>query len=154
VAGFMRLSLLFVAWCEKVLLSRRLGGRGLEHVSADLVEGDVVLYRAGSWFVDSVRVGGPSEEAFLAVAVVRSLQLVFTATCEHGYIVGDEARVDAEGRLSHEDLSCQFGPEQVVSRLFRRVVLEEDGEDERLDDASLVVLEEAARALRAERVGD
>lgn len=36
----------------------RLGaGRGHEHISARLEEGDLVLYQAGSWLVDNVLVG-------------------------------------------------------------------------------------------------
>lgn len=32
-------------------------GRGADHISAMLQEGDIVMYQAGSWLVDNVRVG-------------------------------------------------------------------------------------------------
>ena len=73
------------------------GGRGLDHLSAALEEGDLVLYQVGSWTVDGVVVGDGDEPA-LAYAVVDTLQLVFTHNCEHGWIYGSVNTAGSTGR--------------------------------------------------------
>ena len=94
------------------------GGRGLDHLSAALEEGDLVLYQTGSWTVDGVSVGDGDEPA-LAYAVVDTLQLVFTHNCEHGWIYGSALECDADGALRPPDgdTFVQFGPEQLLARL-------------------------------------
>ena len=94
------------------------GGRGLDHLSAALEEGDLVLYQVGSWTVDGVVVGDGDEPA-LAYAVVDTLQLVFTHNCEHGWIYGSALECDADGSLRPPDGDAfvQFGPEQLLARL-------------------------------------
>ena len=94
------------------------GGRGLDHLSAALEEGDLVLYQTGQWRVDGVTVGDGDEPA-LAYAVVDTLQLVFTHNCEHGWIYGSALECDADGSLRPPDGDAfvQFGPEQLLARL-------------------------------------
>ena len=94
------------------------GGRGLDHLSAALEEGDLVLYQTGQWRVDGVTVGD-GDEPELAYAVVDTLQLVFTHNCEHGWIYGSALECDADGSLRPPDGDAfvQFGPEQLLARL-------------------------------------
>ena len=94
------------------------GGRGLDHLSAALEEGDLVLYQTGQWRVDGVTVGDGDEPA-LAYAVVDTLQLVFTHNCEHGWIYGSALECDSDGSLRPPDGDAfvQFGPEQLLARL-------------------------------------
>ena len=93
-------------------------GRGADHLSAALEEGDLVLYQTGSWTVDGVTVGD-GDEPELAYAVVDTLQLVFTHNCEHGWIYGSALECDADGSLRPPDGDAfvQFGPEQLLARL-------------------------------------
>lgn len=32
-------------------------GRGITHISADISEGEIIAYQAGSWYVDGIEVG-------------------------------------------------------------------------------------------------
>ncbi len=93
-------------------------GRGVDHLSAQLAEGDLVLYQVGSWTVDGVAIG--DGEPALAYAVVDTLQLVFTHNCEHGWIYGTALeRDDSDGSLRPPagDAFVQLGPEQLLARL-------------------------------------
>ena len=117
--------------------SRLSAARGVAHVSASLEEGDVCLFRGGQWFVDNVSVG--DGEPSLNLAVVTCLQLVFTSTCEHGWILGSKATMHGD-RLDISDDETQIGPEQVIARL-------QTTDDGRLDPPSLDILNRAAHDL-------
>ena len=108
------------------------GGRGHEHLSARLDDGDVVLYKTGNWEVDGVPVGeGPTE---LRLARITLTQLVFTHNCEHGWIYGEPLRACAEAdspslRLEDDDelgADIQFGPEQLVVILDDEIISDEE----------------------------
>ena len=125
---------------SKVVLAHDLAhdfGRGLDHLSASVDEGDFVLYQTGSWSVDGVTVGS-DEEPRLEAAQVSNLQVVWTHDCEHGVIRGEHCSLphscgdgdgDGDGTedsLRLDDEYVQFGPEQLVARLD---VEGEEGED-------------------------
>lgn len=104
-------------------------GRGDQHLSASLEEGDVVLYQTGSWFVDGVEVGDGSPPR-RCLAVVGTIQLVWTHNCEHGVIRGFSLEVTESGderqlRLipssqTNNDM-IEFGPEQLIAKLPLRM---------------------------------
>ena len=89
-------------------------GRGADHPSAFLEDGDLVAYQAGAWDVDGVAVGDGEPE--IALAFVTLVQLVFTHNCEHGWIHGVAATCEA-GVATATDDELQFGPEQLRARL-------------------------------------
>eukprot|EP00527_Entomoneis_sp_CCMP2396_P000725 CAMPEP_0198153322 /NCGR_PEP_ID=MMETSP1443-20131203/63610_1 /TAXON_ID=186043 /ORGANISM="Entomoneis sp., Strain CCMP2396" /LENGTH=131 /DNA_ID=CAMNT_0043819613 /DNA_START=176 /DNA_END=571 /DNA_ORIENTATION=+ len=98
-------------------------GRGEDHLSACLNEGDVVVYQAGTWYVDGVEVGDGSTPTF-HYCRVETMQIVWTHNCEHGVIRGFQMQVDQDQRLSlllcdedQDDSFVEFGPEQLVARL-------------------------------------
>ena len=118
------------------------GGRGHEHLSARLDDGDVVLYRTGNWEVDGVPVGqGPSE---LRLARITLTQLVFTHNCEHGWIYGEPLRACAEAdspslKLEDDDqlgADVQFGPEQLVA-ILDDIIRDDDDDSSRFMRSSL-----------------
>ena len=117
-------------------------GRGVDHLSAQLEEGDLVLYQVGSWTVDGVAIG--DGEPALAYAVVDTLQLVFTHNCEHGWIYGSALeRDDSDGSLRPPDGDAfvQLGPEQLLARLDGDAL--GDGVSYALGDAGRRAVEEA-----------
>ncbi|KAJ8606218.1 hypothetical protein CTAYLR_010538 [Chrysophaeum taylorii] len=117
------------------------GGRGYDHITATLEEGDLILYRDGSWLVDEVPVG--DDEPTLRFASVNLVQLVWTHNCEHGWVYGMSADVDDHFRVSvDESNEVQVGPEQVVARLFTS--------DDELDDESRRLVDAARAALLVE----
>ena len=93
-------------------------GRGKQHLSFDLQEGDVVAYQVGTWLVDNVEVGDGSP-ARLLFARVDCLQIVWTHACEHGYVLGTAMELDNDSQRAHieEEHDIQFGPEQLVALL-------------------------------------
>ena len=70
------------------------GGRGLDHLSAALEEGDLVLYQVGSWTVDGVTVGDGDEPEKAADAA--------RATLRYRAANSDLLRRAMEGGGSHE----------------------------------------------------
>uniref|UniRef100_A0A7S4BRC1 peptidylprolyl isomerase n=2 Tax=Chrysotila carterae TaxID=13221 RepID=A0A7S4BRC1_CHRCT len=93
-------------------------GRGDEHLSAFLEEGDVVAYQVGSWEVDGVEVGSGGAPS-LRFAIVDHVQIVWSHNCEHGVVRAHALRLDAGGlSLVAEDASelVEFGPEQLRAR--------------------------------------
>ena len=94
-------------------------GRGEMHLSAALDEGDVVVYKTGTWEVDGVEVGNGNPTAY-EFCLVETMQIVWTHNCEHGYIRGMAVKIDSENNkvevLSPLDF-VDFGPEQLVARL-------------------------------------
>ncbi|GMH75668.1 hypothetical protein TL16_g06834 [Triparma laevis f. inornata] len=95
-------------------------GRGQEHLSARLEEGDVCVYQVGTWMVDSVSVG-PGEPPRLLLARVDCLQINWTTDCEHGRILatpvstrqGDALHIDKDVEYA----GVEFGPDQLIARL-------------------------------------
>lgn len=124
-------------------------GRGPHHLSAELVEGDVVAYQTATWLVDNVEVGDGSPPC-LRLARVDVLQINWTHNCEHGLVRGTALELDTEasaedaGRvLSLEDEDIDFDPSQLVARLS--AAWSEDGLSARLaerlpPDESLLVV--------------
>jgi hypothetical protein len=109
-------------------------GRGENHLSAFLEEGDVVVYQTGTWYVDGVEVGNGEPPNF-QWARIDNLQVVWTHNCEHGVLRGIALKemVTEEGGESILQLSVlepmeavEFGPEQLVARVS--VVWEWDNE--------------------------
>ena len=118
-------------------------GRGEWHLSADLYEGDVVVYQTGTWYVDGVAVGeatisgSESTEPRLEYAQIDTIQVVWTHNCEHGVIRGTKLvkvlagdmpptgnEIDGDASQSKQSLlqrlddhAVEFGPEQLVARL-------------------------------------
>lgn len=106
-------------------------GRGHDHLSAFVNEGDVVVYQSGTWYVDGVEVGDGSPPTF-HYCRVETLQIVWTHNCEHGVIRGfplEPVGREQQQKEQEEDTSVylkfvvdledpvEFGPEQLVARL-------------------------------------
>jgi hypothetical protein len=117
-------------------------GRGQDHLSAFLEEGDVVVYQTGIWYVDGVQVGNDDEndgeeQPSFKWAKIDTMQVVWTHNCEHGVLRGialyeakdnedDDDNVgkvdDTTGRILRLAESdplefVEFGPEQLVARI-------------------------------------
>ena len=108
-------------------------GRGIDHISADINEGDVIAYQEGTWYVDGTEVGDGSP-AIVRYCLVDAVQIVWTHDCEHGLVYGFDLTV----AHNDEDVSCdesgaivkkgsmfiidnesyvQCGPEQILCRI-------------------------------------
>ena len=112
--------------------------RGEMHISAAVNEGDTVVYRTGSWYVDGVLVGDEDATPAYEYCRVESIQLVWTHNCEHGVLRGlavDLSEDDnSEQQGQHLSLrtpldEVQFGPEQIIAWISN-VVWEPNNEDE------------------------
>ena len=92
-------------------------GRGEDHLSAFVEEGDVVVYQTGSWTVDGVPVGNGSAASF-EFALVDTLQVVWTHNCEHGVLRGIRMELVEPTvlRLIADDY-VEWGPEQLRARI-------------------------------------
>ncbi len=112
--------------------------RGEMHISAAVNEGDTVVYRTGSWYVDGVLVGDEDATPAYEYCRVETIQLVWTHNCEHGVLRGlsvdllEDDHTEEQGQ--HLSLrtpldEVQFGPEQIVARIGN-VVWEPNHEDE------------------------
>ena len=132
-------------------------GRGEMHLSAVVSEGDTVVYRTGTWYVDGVLVGDPHDESgedesdggtpshSYELCRIDTIQVVWTHNCEHGLLRGlavdpqnetndehsneNETAARLSLRIPLEDV--QFGPEQLIA-VLKNVVWE--SERERGDD--------------------
>ena len=95
-------------------------GRGLQHLSARLLEGDIVVYQVGTWHVDYTPVGSGAPPRLL-LARVDVLQLNWAGSHEHGRIIGTAlSSVDGDRVHVNEDEpygAVEFGPEQLVARM-------------------------------------
>ena len=103
-------------------------GRGEEHLTAALNEGDVVVYQTGTWYVDGVAVGDGQPAAW-QYCLVDTIQIVWSHNCEHGVVRGfsltaadDDNNNNNDGkttilRVADFDSMIDFGPEQLVARL-------------------------------------
>lgn len=91
-------------------------GRGEDHLSARIDEGDVVVYQTGTWFVDGVAVGDGSDPT-VAYARVDNLQIVWTHNCEHGVVRGLALELNEDGRFIEDDEGVEFGPEQLLAKI-------------------------------------
>lgn len=93
-------------------------GRGEQHLSASLLEGNLVVFQGGTWLVDGVEVGDGTDPYF-RYAMIETMQLVWTHNCEHGVLRGLEVEISADG-TAHlvEPLSeLEFGPEQLIAHI-------------------------------------
>lgn len=106
-------------------------GRGEEHLTAALNEGDVVVYQTGTWYVDGVAVGDGQPAAW-QYCLVDTIQIVWSHNCEHGVVRGfglttavdnDNNNNNNDGnkatilRVADFDTMIDFGPEQLVARI-------------------------------------
>ena len=117
------------------------GGRGQDHLSAFLQEGDVVVYQTGTWNVDGVTVGDGDDIEF-QYCLLDSLQIVWTHNCEHGVLRGIElvechnhhpnpnTNTNTNCCLIMTDEFVEFGPEQLVAKL----PVKDDDDDNDDDD--------------------
>jgi hypothetical protein len=94
-------------------------GRGLAHLTARLVEGDVCVYQVGTWHVDWSEVGSGTPPRLLLVRA-DCLQLNWTNDHEHGRIIATAINsIDGSSVHIDEDepyAAVEFGPEQLVAR--------------------------------------
>jgi hypothetical protein len=93
-------------------------GRGADHLTADLQEGNVVVYQIGTWYVDGVAVGDGSPPEY-KLCLVDTIQIVWSHNCEHGVVRGFPI-IALEGdllRVQGYDEIIAFGPEQLVARI-------------------------------------
>jgi hypothetical protein len=123
-------------------------GRGENHLSAFLEEGNVVAYQTGSWLVDGVLVGDGSPPR-IEYCCIDTIQVVWTHNCEHGVLRGHSLiktnihsdhppNSDDDGqntpkqvlvRSIHDDNDMvEFGPEQLVARLPGTWIEKDDNE--------------------------
>lgn len=104
-------------------------GRGVDHLTATLDEGDVVVFQSGTWHVDGVAVGDGQPAAW-HYCLVDSVQIVWSHNCEHGVVRGfgltttvimnSEDENETAATLLHVDdfdTMIDFGPEQLVARI-------------------------------------
>jgi len=109
-------------------------GRGIDHISADINEGDVIAYQDGTWFVDGTEVGDGSP-ATVRYCLVDTVQIVWTHDCEHGLVYGfdltvadnndDQVSSDEHGAnikkgnifIIQNESYVQCGPEQILCRI-------------------------------------
>jgi len=111
------ISILFVSPRIELQADTSQFGRGEYHLSASLVEGDVVVYRTGTWAVDGVTVGDGSLPEF-KYAKVEAIQLVWTHNCEHGVLRGLLLTNNGQQLCLTDPLQdVQFGPDQLVAKL-------------------------------------
>jgi len=119
-------------------------GRGEMHLSAELVEGDLVVIKTGTWCVDGVEVGNGEPMSFVSMIFslltlysiylsfffqkyvkVDTIQLVWTHDCEHGQIRGFSVNFANQEKDLHGGVRCfvdeneyvEFGPEQLVAKI-------------------------------------
>lgn len=103
-------------------------GRGEYHLSAVVEEGDTVVYRTGSWYVDGVLVGDAGEGAAPSYELCRidTIQVVWTHNCEHGVLRGLAVGADTDAGencgssvlfLKEPLEDVEFGPEQLIARI-------------------------------------
>eukprot|EP00984_Skeletonema_dohrnii_P035383 scaffold35064_cov172-Skeletonema_dohrnii-CCMP3373.AAC.2 len=109
-------------------------GRGIDHISADIGQGDVIAYQDGTWFVDGTEVGDGSP-ATVRYCLVDTVQIVWTHDCEHGLVYGFDLTVadNNDGQVSSDEHGAiikkgnifiiqnesyvQCGPEQILCRI-------------------------------------
>lgn len=108
---------------QTTLLSHRIVyqrdcGRGEQHLSASISEGNLVVYQGGTWLVDSVQVGDGSDPYF-GYTLIDSIQVVWTHNCEHGVLRGVQIELDGDqhAKLVEPVLEVQFGPEQLIAKI-------------------------------------
>jgi hypothetical protein len=95
-------------------------GRGHAHLTADLQQGDVVVFQTGTWYVDGVEVGdgGPPDWEY---CLVDTIQIVWSHNCEHGVVRGFALQLQEDKKTltvkNDYDTMIDFGPEQLVARI-------------------------------------
>jgi len=93
-------------------------GRGEQHLSASLLEGNIVVYQRGTWLVDSIEVGDGSDPYF-SYALIDTMQLVWTHNCEHGVLRGLQVQISSgtSAKLVEPLAEIEFGPEQLIAKI-------------------------------------
>ena len=119
-------------------------GRGDMHLSAAVSEGDTIVYRTGSWYVDGVLVGEEDAVPAYEICRIETIQIVWTHNCEHGVLRGlvvdllrGETNDGNDGEPGqHQNMSLrtpledvEFGPEQIIARICN-VMWEPNGHDD------------------------
>ena len=107
-------------------------GRGDMHLSAAVNEGDTIVYRTGSWYVDGVLVGDNTDAPpAYELCRLETIQVCWTHNCEHGVLRGLVVDVDSDknnstkGSLQQSQRlflrkpmeEVEFGPEQIIARI-------------------------------------
>ena len=101
-------------------------GRGVDHISVDLREGDVIAYQAGTWYIDGLSEVGDGSPSYVRYMVVDTIQLVWTHDCEHGVINGydllvedasNEDQIVEKSKFISTDEYLQIGPEQLLAKI-------------------------------------
>ena len=100
-------------------------GRGEQHLSALVEEGDVIVYQTGWWWVDGVVVGDPdvdydeSQPPTVSYCQVDTIQVVWTHNCEHGLLRGRALTPRNQKELVFIEPieEVQLGPEQLLAKL-------------------------------------
>ncbi|OEU11239.1 hypothetical protein FRACYDRAFT_246352 [Fragilariopsis cylindrus CCMP1102] len=98
-------------------------GRGEQHLSAVLYEGDIVIYRTGNWYVDGVLVGDGDIQ--YKICRIETIQIVWTHNCEHGVLRGLDINTTNSSSTKRglrffiptPFVDVEFGPEQLVGRI-------------------------------------
>jgi hypothetical protein len=93
-------------------------GRGEQHLSASLLEGNIVVYQRGTWLVDSVEVGDGSDPYF-SYALIETMQVVWSHNCEHGVLRGLQVEISSgtSAKLIEPLAEIEFGPEQLIAKI-------------------------------------
>ena len=110
-------------------------GRGIDHLTADLEPGNVVVYQTGTWWVDGVAVGDGSTPPAWEYCLVDTIQIVWSHNCEHGVVRGFGMTIvnNEKGgsllKVDDFDDMIDFGPEQLVARIPVEPV-DDDNDDE------------------------
>ena len=102
-------------------------GRGVDHISVDLREGDVIAYQAGTWYIDGLSEVGDGSPSYVRYMVVDTIQLVWTHDCEHGVVNGydllvedasnEDQIVEMKSKFISTDEYLQIGPEQLLAKI-------------------------------------
>ena len=119
--------------------------RGDMHLSAAVSEGDTVVYRTGSWYVDGVLVGEEDAAPAYEMCRIETIQIVWTHNCEHGVLRGlvvdllrgetDDENQNLSIRTPLEDV--EFGPEQIIARICNVMWEPNSHDDEEIGTCSI-----------------
>ena len=89
-------------------------GRGEQHISAILNEGDTIIYRTGSWYIDGVLVGDSDEDTTeYKICRLNTMQVVWTHNCEHGVIHGLAINMINNDEEKYEEISTEGHDEKL-----------------------------------------
>ena len=111
-------------------------GRGDMHLSAAVHEGETVVYRTGSWYVDGVLVVDEDAVPAYELCRVETIQIVWTHNCEHGVLRGlavdsnslpdqEEAQEQSHARAHAQNQAQTQTKSRTQTRLSLRTPLED-----------------------------